>query len=173
MSILEENMLDHTRKSEISSFIYSIVLFILSILAIKLLFSTVQVVTFGDLIIVSIILVFFMYYIKSFFRSPKIFLKALLERIVFLVWIPFVIITIIFLFLIRMGFMLSKIVVSLSVSAIYFVMPIDMIPDFFLGIGQIDDVLLFITLIVWSFSKTTRMALVESIKLKKPTTKFP
>ena len=56
---------------------------------------------------------------------------------------------------------------------IYLISPIDLVPDFFIGVGQIDDFLLFFGVIFWAFSTGVSMQLRKSITILRPITPFP
>lgn len=113
----------------------------------------------------------------SLLRGPRQFTRALLERIVFTIWVPTACVLIIALFLFRIGFILFKISLKLILAGIagiaYVLMPIDLLPDFLLGFGQLDDIMIVFTLAVWAMSAAVSESLRASITVTRPRTPFP
>lgn len=134
-------------------------------------------ITFGDLLLIAVGVTILTKIIFSFFNNPSIFLKALWERIVFVVWVPIALSIIVFTFALRLSLILLKISLKLLIAAlvafVYLIFPVDLIPDFLLGLGQIDDVLLIITVAVWGMSHAIKESLLTSIRVARPKTQFP
>jgi hypothetical protein len=134
-------------------------------------------VSLGELLLIGIAAAIASTVIASFARSPAQFLLALYERVRYAVVVPLCLIIMIGLLLFRLFFIIAKLslkaIIWLVVSAAYFILPIDLIPDFIIGLGQIDDVLLFITLGVWAFGSGLSSAARDTIEVTRPTTPFP
>lgn len=131
----------------------------------------------ADLLVIAMASAFIGMIVGSFCRSPSQFLTASWERIVFLMWTPIAVMLIIGLFALRIGFLMFKLSLKLIISAIvgiaYLLMPFDIIPDFILGLGQIDDLFLIVGLALWAFSAASMEGLRASITSKRPSVGFP
>lgn len=113
----------------------------------------------------------------SLLRDPRQFLTALFERIRYCIVVPLCVGTICLLIAIRIILLLfklsTKIAIWLLVSISYFLLPIDIIPDFLIGLGQIDDLLLFIGIGYWALSAGLKSELRSRMALTRPETPFP
>lgn len=113
----------------------------------------------------------------SFCRSPAQFTIALWQRVVFVVWTPMAILLMLALLAVRIAFLMLKVSLKLLiwvlVSVVYLLMPIDLIPDFFIGLGQVDDFLLIVSLAFWVFGAAAMGELRGSIASRRPTVAFP
>lgn len=136
-----------------------------------------QQITVVDFLAIACGVAFVTTILLSVLRGPRRFAQALWERIVFTIWVPIACALIVAVFLFRIGFILFKISLKLILAGIvavaYVLMPIDLIPDFLLGFGQIDDILIVISLAVWAMGAAISESLRASIKVTRPQTPFP
>jgi uncharacterized membrane protein YkvA (DUF1232 family) len=113
----------------------------------------------------------------SFFRNPGQFLTALYERVRYALLVPLAFLTVLLLFAFRIFLLLFKLslklLIWLVVSAAYLFLPIDVIPDFIIGLGQIDDIIVFISLGAWAFSAGVKEEIRTALALRRPQTPFP
>ena len=113
----------------------------------------------------------------SLLRDPRQFGRALWERTVFTFWVPLACALIVAVFCLRIGFILFKISLKLILAGVaavaYVLFPIDLVPDFLLGLGQIDDILIVISLAVWAMGAAVSESLRTSIRVARPSTPFP
>jgi hypothetical protein len=130
-----------------------------------------------DLLVISVASAVLAKILASFFRSPSQFVAALWQRIAFIIWTPIAVLAMVVLFLIRVGFLVFKLSFKLLIWAIvglaYLILPIDLIPDFILVLGQIDDILLIVGLAFWFFSASSMIELRASIRSRRPKVPFP
>ncbi len=136
-----------------------------------------QRITVLDFLVIACGVAFITTILLSVLRGPRQFAKALWERIVFTLWVPIACALIIAVFIFRIGFILFKISLKLILAGIaaiaYVLMPIDLIPDFLLGFGQIDDIMVVISLAVWAMGAAVSESLRASITITRPQTPFP
>jgi uncharacterized membrane protein YkvA (DUF1232 family) len=134
-------------------------------------------VTLGDILLLAGIASFLTTVLASLHRDPAQFARALYERIRYAVVVPLCALLMLGLFCVRLLFLLFKLslklVVWLVVSVAYLLLPVDLIPDLFLGLGQLDDILLFISLGFWVLSSGIKAELRSRISIAHPTTPFP
>ena len=130
-----------------------------------------------DLIIISIVSATLGIILGSFSRSPSQFARATWQRLLFMLWTPIAILMILTLFAVRIGFLMLKLSLKLLIAAVvglaYLVMPIDLVPDFLIGLGQIDDLFIITSLTFWAFSAAAMGGLRSSIVSRRPTIDFP
>lgn len=134
-------------------------------------------VSLGDLVLIGVASAIVTFAFASFARSPIQFSCAVYERAKYLIVVPFCVALVVGLTLFRVVFVLFKlslkVFIWLFASVAYLVMPIDLIPDFLIGLGQLDDIILFFTLGFWIFSSALSNAARSTIEVSRPATPFP
>jgi uncharacterized membrane protein YkvA (DUF1232 family) len=58
-------------------------------------------------------------------------------------------------------------------TVVYSLWPFDIIPDVLIGLGQIDDLLVFFGLMLWAIKAGVSKQLRIAITVNRPTTQFP
>ncbi len=113
----------------------------------------------------------------SFLRAPAQFIRALFERIGYMIWVPLAVSLMLAVVVLRIAFVIFKLLlkalVALVLAVVYLVFPLDLFPDFFIGLGQIDDILIIISVVVWVASSAAIQSLKASISVRRPITAFP
>lgn len=136
--------------------------------------------TLGDLLVIAAASGLAVSIFASIFRNPKQFASAIFERFRYAIVVPTCAFIIVGLWIFRIFFiffiffkLFLKAIIAATVAIAYVVMPIDLIPDFILGLGQLDDIFLVVTLTIWAFSIGLTESLRSSIQIYRPTTPFP
>lgn len=133
--------------------------------------------TLGDLLVIAAASGLAVSIFASIFRNPKQFASAIFERFRYAIVVPTCAFIIVGLWIFRIFFIFFKLflkaIIAATVAIAYVVMPIDLIPDFILGLGQLDDIFLVVTLTIWAFSIGLTESLRSSIQIYRPTTPFP
>lgn len=134
-------------------------------------------ITLLDFLVIAIGVSFVTTVLLSMLRGPRQFAQALWERVVFTLWVPVACTAIIAVFILRIGFILFKISLKLILAGVaaiaYVLMPIDLVPDLLFGFGQIDDIMIVISLAVWAMGAAISDSLRASITVTRPQTPFP
>ena len=148
-----------------------------SILAAWVLIRLQGTLSLGDLLAITVSASLLTAMALSLATSPAQFFRAMIERVVYVVWVPVCLALVIAILVFRIGFLLFKIglkmVIGLFLWLIYFLFPIDLIPDFILGLGQLDDLFLLVTVVVWGASHAMTDDLLKSLSIRRPVTDFP
>jgi hypothetical protein len=114
---------------------------------------------------------------SSFIRSPRRFILATWQRIIFIIWTPIAVLLMLMIIFFRIFMLLFKlsigILIKLTIGIVYFLFPIDLIPDVLLGPGQIDDLLVMIGVVSWIISGTAMHSLRSSVASVRPTIDYP
>lgn len=138
-----------------------------------LLVSISGVLTLGDMALALALSLPVLMVVYSFYESPGQFMEALwgwfrflFQAVAGLSMILASIFIIIVSVLFRMGF-------KLLIGIVYLVFPIDLIPDFFIGLGQLDDLMVFIVLFIWALSSGIRAEGINMIRFSIPNVPFP
>lgn len=131
----------------------------------------------GDLLLIASASSLMTLLLASFVRSPKQFARALFERVYYCVIVVLCVLIRLFLFALRIFLILLKLSLKFAIAAAaaiaYVVMPLDVIPDFIVGLGQIDDLLVVISLSVWAFTFGVTDEMRSAITGNRPKTPFP
>lgn len=134
-------------------------------------------VSMGDLIAISAVSWGASAILLSFSRSPSQFIAALSERGLYIVRTPVYLFLILMIFCVRVGIIFLKLSIKSMIwlfgSIIYFLFPIDLIPDFVVVLGQMDDIFVAISLGFWVFATAMTSDLRRSIEISRPKTSFP
>ena len=120
--------------------------------------------TLGDLLVIAAASGLVVSVFASIFRGPKQFASAVFERVRYAIIVPVCALLMIGLLIFRIGFIFFKLSIKVVIAAIaaiaYVVMPIDLVPDFILGLGQLDDISIVGTLAIWAVSMSMNESLV-------------
>lgn len=158
-------------------YLRALISFPLAVAALFIVAQDQQVISFGDFLAISIGVAVATAIFLSFFRNPHQFVRALWERAVFTVWVPVACTLIIGTFFFRIAFFLFKVSLKIIIASViaiaYVLLPIDIMPDFILGLGQIDDIFVVIALAVWAMGAAISESLRTSISVVRPKTPFP
>ncbi len=131
----------------------------------------------GELLIVALSASILTSGLGSLVRSPSQFFRAVFERIRYAILVPTCISLLIGLFCFRIAFIILKLsikgLLALTLWFLYLISPIDLMPDFIPILGQIDDIMLLVTIVVWLASGEISKNLRASIAIHRPTTPFP
>ena len=101
--------------------------------------------------------IFLASFLNSFLRAPRQFFEAVVERLVWAVAVFWAIILNVLAILISVAGRLIRVVVAIVISAVYGVFPIDLLPDLILGVGWMDDGLLFLGTMYWALFAGTKV----------------
>ncbi len=134
-------------------------------------------VTAADIVLIAAIASVLASIAASFLRSPRQFRRALFERCWYCIVVPLCVAAMVALLLLRVFFLLFKLslklIIWLVVSAAYLFFPIDLIPDLIIGLGQIDDLIVFVSIGFWAFSAGAKDELRSVMRVSRPVTPFP
>jgi amino acid transporter len=152
----------------------------LASVAILLLFAKQQTLSLGDLLLIAIVASLFVTIITpmfvSFLRKPDQFMRALEERARYAIAVPVGALLLLYVLIFRIMFILFKLSIKMAkivLGIIYVIIPFDLIPDFIIGLGQLDDVIIFISVVIWALSPGIKKSIRASIDVNRPTTPFP
>ena len=135
------------------------------------------VVSMADLLVVALASAAIGRVFSSFIRSPSRFIFATWQRIIFIIWTPIAVLLMLMITFFRIFMLLFKfsigILVKITVGILYLLFPIDFIPDFLLGPGQIDDIIVMIGVVSWIITGTAMHGLRSSVASVRPTIDYP
>ena len=116
----------------------------------------------------------------SLLRSPQQFVVALLERAKLIYALLAVLALVVLAILQYLVARIGRLIIAMIISAVYGISPIDVIPDIFLGLGQLDDIGVFLGSFYWAlragsiaFVFKTNAKAKEIIANSKISTSFP
>ncbi|MEM5474601.1 DUF1232 domain-containing protein [Hoeflea sp. AS60] len=131
------------------------------------------VLTLGDMVLSLAISLPTLLVVYSFVEAPAQFMDALWGWLRFS-WQAiaglFMILTSIFVTIVSVLFRMG---LKLLIGIVYLVFPVDLIPDFIIGLGQLDDLMVFIILFIWALSSGIRAEGISMIRFSFPDVPFP